>query len=130
MVPLIVAVPLFAAAVLIGVAALWKELPRSVLDGTASATAVAVTALCAVAFVRSSSSTMLVWLGSWRPQHGLVVGIPFFVDPFAAGSAGVAAALVTTSLWFTWRRFNTSGALFHALMLVFLAAMIGFSFSA
>src|SRR5439155_22928783 len=102
----------------IGVAALWTQLPRSGLDSTATATAPAVTALCAVTFVRSSGTTLVVWLGNWKPQHGLVVGIPFYVDPFAAGSAGVAAALVTASLWFTWRLFNTSGALFHALMLV------------
>src|SRR5947208_3285178 len=43
--------------------------------------------------------------------------------------AALAATLVTAVLVFSWRYFEEVGALFHVLVLVFLAAMTGFALS-
>src|SRR5207302_9094097 len=48
-------------------------------------------------------------------------------DPIGAGIASFAAVLVLAALLYSWRYFDAVDGLFHALMLVFLAAMAGFS---
>jgi multicomponent Na+:H+ antiporter subunit D len=91
------------------------------LAGSASAT------ICAILLARSIEHGPLVyWFGGWRPHGGVALGISFAVDPLGAGMAGLAAVLVTAALVFSARYFDTVGHLFHALMLVFLAAMVGF----
>src|SRR5205085_8277407 len=48
------------------------------------------------------------------------------IDPIGAGLGTLAAILVLAALIYSWRYFEAVDGLFHALMLVFLAAMLGF----
>ncbi|MBV9453846.1 MAG: hypothetical protein JOZ19_06980, partial [Rubrobacter sp.] len=51
------------------------------------------------------------------------------IDPLGAGLAAFAGLLMSAALLFCWRYFESVSHIFHALMLVFLAAMVGFSLS-
>ncbi|WP_205719167.1 complex I subunit 5 family protein [Actinomadura geliboluensis] len=119
-----VALPVLAAAVLAG-AGRW--LPRPAVDATALAAAAAVTALTALTLARSGRGPQVAWLGGWGPGTG--VGIPLAADPLAAGLACVTAALTLAALAFSWRYFTEIQAIFHALVLLFLASMCGFVYT-
>jgi len=116
--------PLLAAAALV---ALRRWLPRLALDGIATAVALAVLALCATLLARAAHHPFAYWMGGWRPRHAVAIGISLSIDPLGAGLATFAALLVSASLIFSWRYFKDVHGLFQALMLVFLAAMVGFS---
>jgi multicomponent Na+:H+ antiporter subunit D len=122
--PLPVAIPLVVAALLTAAGPLVR---RRLLDAVSTATAVAVAVLCGILLARSAGGLVLHWFGGWTPRRGLAVGIDLAVDPFGAGMALLAAALSAGALVFAWRYFETTGPLFHVLMLVLLAAMAGFS---
>jgi multicomponent Na+:H+ antiporter subunit D len=119
-----VVVPLIAAAVLTG-ARRWTS--RLFNDAGATAVALAVVILCALLLARSVNHPFAYWMGGWRPKHMVSIGIAFSVDSIGAGLATFAAILVTASLVYSWRYFDSIDGLFHALMLLFLAAMAGFS---
>jgi multicomponent Na+:H+ antiporter subunit D len=119
-----VVVPLIAAAVLTG-ARRWS--PRLVNDAGATGVALAVVTLCALLLARSLHHPFAYWMGGWRPKHMVSIGISLSIDPLGAGLATFAAILVTASLIYSWRYFDSIDGLFHALMLLFLAAMAGFS---
>ncbi|MFI0447092.1 complex I subunit 5 family protein [Actinomadura sp. 6N118] len=121
---ILVALPV-AVGVLLAAGGRW--LPRPVVDAAATATVVAVTVLATVVLVRSSGSPEVTWLGGWKPDTG--VGIPLVADPFAAGLAFVVAVLTLAALMFSWRFFTEVHAIFHTLMLLFLAAMCVFAFT-
>jgi multicomponent Na+:H+ antiporter subunit D len=101
--------------------------PRTLNDVGAGGVAVAVTVLCAILLVRSIDNPFAYWMGDWRPSHSVSIGISLSVDPIGAGIATFAALLVAAALVYSWRYFEAADGLFHALMLVFLAAMAGFS---
>jgi multicomponent Na+:H+ antiporter subunit D len=119
-----VVVPLVAAAVLTG-ARRWS--PRLLNDAGATGVSLAVVVLCALLLVRSLHHPFAYWMGGWRPKHMVSIGIAFSVDSLGAGLATFAAVLVTASLIYSWRYFDSIDGLFHALMLLFLAAMAGFA---
>ncbi|WP_344435030.1 complex I subunit 5 family protein, partial [Actinomadura luteofluorescens] len=119
-----VALPVLAAALL---AATGRWLPRPVVDITALATAAAVTVLTALTLARAPRHPQVTWLGGWGPGTG--VGIPLAADPLAAGLACVAAALTLAALAFSWRYFTEIQAIFHALILLFLASMCAFVYT-
>ena len=119
-----VAVPMIAAAVLVA-GRHWS--PRRVNDLVATGVAAGVVALCAILLVRTTHNPLAYWMGGWRPSHSVAIGISFSIDPIGAGLAAFAALLVTASLIYSWRYFKAADGLFHALMLVFLAAVAGFS---
>jgi multicomponent Na+:H+ antiporter subunit D len=119
-----VVVPLVAAAVLTG-ARRWS--PRLVNDAGATGVSLAVVVLCTLLLVRSLHHPFAYWMGGWRPKHMVSIGIAFSIDSIGAGLATFAAVLVTASLIYSWRYFDAIDGLFHALMLLFLAAMAGFS---
>jgi multicomponent Na+:H+ antiporter subunit D len=121
--PLPVALPLLVAALLVGAGPLVR---RRLADAAAIATAAAATVVTAVLYSRSAAGPLVYWFGGWTPRSGLVVGIDFAVDPAGAALATLAGVLMTSALVFTWRYFEAVGTLFHALMLVFLAAVLGF----
>ena len=74
--------------------------------------------------------TLVYWFGNWHPRPGgIAIGIAFVADPLGAGLAAFVGLLGTAALVFSWRYFESVGALFHALMLVFLGAMAGFCLS-
>jgi multicomponent Na+:H+ antiporter subunit D len=120
---LAVVVPLVAAAVLAGTT---SRRARRVADVVALAAAAAVTGLCIALVVRSSDDTIVAWMGGWRPRHGIALGIGLVADPVSAGLAAFAAFLTVAALSVAWHQVDTAGHLFHALVLSFLAGMVGF----
>ena len=123
---LAVAIPLLAAAV---IAATVPLSPGRLADVVSLAAATAVAVLCAVVLDRAGDSTQVVWLGAWQPQGGVSLGISFAIDSIGAGVALLTAVLVVAALVFALRYLVEPDPLFHVLMLVFLAAMVGFAFS-
>jgi len=118
-----VVVPLFAAAALVALSS-WT--PRLVNDLVATSVGLAVVSLCAIILGRSIHHPFAYWMGGWKPSHLVAIGISFSVDSIGAGLATFAALLVTAALVYSWRYFEAAHGLFHALMLVFMAAMAGF----
>ncbi|WP_200841762.1 complex I subunit 5 family protein [Actinomadura sp. K4S16] len=119
-----VALPVLVAALL---AATGRWLPRLAVDTAALATAAAVTALTALTLARAPHHPQVTWLGGWGPATG--VGIPLAADPLAAALACTAAALTLAALAFSWRYFTEIQAIFHALILLFLASMCAFVYT-
>jgi multicomponent Na+:H+ antiporter subunit D len=124
--PLAVAIPLLAAAVLVATAAV---VPRIVIDLLACAAALACVVLCALVLDDASDGLLVQWFGGWTPRGGEAIGISFTIDQAGAGLALFASVLFLAAFVVCWRHFVVSGPLFHALMLVFLAAMVGFSYT-
>jgi multicomponent Na+:H+ antiporter subunit D len=120
---LAVVVPLMAAAVLAGTT---SRRSRRAADVVAITAAAAVTGLCVALVVRSRDDTIVAWMGGWRPRHGVAVGIGLVADPLSAGLAAFAAFLTLAALSVAWHQVDTAGHLFHALVLSFLAGMVGF----
>src|SRR3954469_10577429 len=124
--PIAIVIPLLTAALLVGAAIM---LPRSVVDVASVVAAVAVTVLCALVLSDAANHTIVYWFGGWTPRHGVVIGVSFTIDQIGAGLALFVAITFVAAFMFSWRYFVVIGPFFHALMLVFLAAMIGFSYT-
>lgn len=119
-----VAIPMIAAPALVAVRH-WA--PRAINDIVATGVAVAVAVLCAILLVRTIKQPIAYWMGGWRPSHSVTIGISFSIDSIGAGLATFAALLVGSALVYSWHYFEAADGLFHALMLVFLAGLVGFS---
>jgi multicomponent Na+:H+ antiporter subunit D len=124
--PVAVAIPMLCAAVLI---ALTAVVPRWVVDLLACGAALACVVLCAGVLNDASDGTLVHWFGGWTPRQGTALGVSFTIDRIGAGLALFAAVLCLAAFVFCWRWFIVNGPIFHALMLVFLAAMMGFSYT-
>jgi multicomponent Na+:H+ antiporter subunit D len=124
--PLAVAIPLVAAALLVAVAAV---VPRRLVDLMACGASIACVVLCALVLDDASDGTLVYWFGGWTPRDGTALGISFAIDQMGAGLALFASVLFLAAFVFCWRYFVVIGPVFHALMLVFLAAMLGFSYT-
>src|SRR5919197_6513935 len=124
--PLAVAIPLISAAALVATA---KLVPRAAIDALAVLTALACCVLCALVLSDTGDGLILEWFGGWTPHGGVALGISFAIDEVGAGLALFASLLFLAAFVFTARYFVVVGPLFHALMLVFLAAMLGFGFT-
>ncbi len=124
LVPLPAALPLLGAAALVAFAPMCR---RWVADSAAILAAGAVTAICVVLLVRSEQGTIVYWFGDWQPRGHAAIGISFVIDPLGAGMASLCSLLVTLALAFSWHYFEAVRTYFHALILIFLAAMAGFS---
>jgi multicomponent Na+:H+ antiporter subunit D len=120
---LAVVVPLLAAALLAGTTALRA---RRVADVAALSAAAAVAGLCLALVAGSSDSAVVAWLGGWHPRDGIALGIDLYADPLSAALAAFAALLTVAALLVAWHQVDTAGHLFHALVLTFLAGMVGF----
>jgi multicomponent Na+:H+ antiporter subunit D len=120
-----VTVPLITAA---GISALNPLLRnrRRVLDAIAIAAAGCVTAMLIVVMTRAAHGEEVYWFAGFHPRHGIAIGIDFAVDQLNSGLAALAALLVTAAMIFSWRYFERIATYFHALMLAFLAGMVGF----
>ncbi|HET6635679.1 MAG TPA: complex I subunit 5 family protein, partial [Streptomyces sp.] len=127
LVPLTVAVPLLAAAVLAAVA---RWLPRWAPDLLAVLVAAWVTAGGAVLVFATRGHPIVYWFGGWQPVQGTALGVDFVVDPLSASLVALTGLLTTASLIFSWRYFEEVGHLYHALVLTLLAGMTGFALSA
>src|SRR5919109_3672908 len=122
--PLPVAIPLLGAGLL---AAGTPFLSRRASDAIAIAAALAAFVLTALLLAHAGGGTLVHWLGDGRPNDGVALGIDLVVDPIAAGLALLVLAVVISVFVFSWQYFDYVGPLFYALMLVFLAGMVGFS---
>src|SRR5438270_10725765 len=118
-----VAVPLLAAAFL---AAVNRHVPRWMADTFALLASISTCAGCALLMLQSAQPTIISWFGGWVPRSSAAIGIAFVIDPFGAGLAAFAAALVTVALIFSLRYFDSVGNLYHVLMMAFLGAMCAF----
>src|SRR5581483_3689852 len=123
--PLTVAIPLLVAAGISAANPLFKE-RRRILDGIGIATAAAVGILLLVTLATLGNGQKVYWFAGIRPHHGIALGIDFSVDRLNAGLGALAAWLVVAAMVFSWRYFERVSTWYHALMLVFLAGMIGF----
>ena len=122
--PLPVVVPLGVAAILLVLA---HVLPRRVPDAVATIVALCVAATCLLMVFRTADAPLTYWFGGWAPRPGgEVLGIGFVVDQVGASLGVLIGLLFAASFVFAWGFFDEVHAHFHVLMLLFLAAMIGF----
>ncbi|MFI9722033.1 complex I subunit 5 family protein [Streptomyces sp. NPDC052396] len=126
MLPLIVAVPLLGAALLVSTG---RRMPRPVAETLACACAAVSTALGLALLARGT--TDVVWVGDWPPQGGHSVGIVLTGDRTGLGLATLTSLLIVSVLAYSWRYFDEpprghAGA-FPALILLFQAGMCGFA---
>jgi multicomponent Na+:H+ antiporter subunit D len=124
LVPLTVAVPLLAAAV---IAAFGRFSPARVDNLAATAVAATVTVLATILVVESAHHDTIHWFSGWTPRHGVAIGIAFTVDPIGAGLAALAGALMTAAFVFSWGYFEEVAHLYYTMMLIFLGALAGFA---
>ncbi|MFE9253018.1 complex I subunit 5 family protein [Streptomyces sp. NPDC007088] len=123
--PLLVAVPLCGAALLV---VLGRFVSRRVAE-VVGALFAAATAALAVALL-AGPQPHEEWVGGWRPHHGESVGIVLNGDRPGVGLAALVSVLVLASLGFAWRYFeeppHRQAGAFPALVLLFQAGMCGF----
>jgi multicomponent Na+:H+ antiporter subunit D len=122
LIPLPVIVPLLGAALL---AAANRLLPRWATDALSLGCALAVLTLCLL-LVADAGHLMVYWFGGFHIRGRVAVGISFSVDRVGAGMASLVALMVSAALLYSVRYFDEVGSLYGSLMLVFLAAMVGF----
>lgn len=120
--PFPVVIPLLVAALL---SALSDVLPRRMIDLLACLTSAAVCVICCILALATARVPIVYWFGGWAPIKTFPIGISFVVDPIGAGMAAFVALLVFCAFVFAWFYFESVKSLFHAVMLVFLAAMCG-----
>jgi multicomponent Na+:H+ antiporter subunit D len=118
-----VVVPFLGAALLVATGGF---VPRWVNDSVGSGAAASVAVLCVLLAIRAAQHPFAYWMGGWRPIHGVAIGISFSVDLVGAGMAAFAAILVTASSVYSIRYFDAVEGLFHGLLLLFMAGMVGF----
>ncbi|MBL1084454.1 NADH dehydrogenase [Streptomyces actinomycinicus] len=125
--PLLVALPLLGAAVLV---ATGRHLPRIAAEITGFAVSGGTAAL-AVVLLLDSSPPMVEWVGGWLPVGGESVGILVVGDGPALGMATLVSLLTLAALAYSWRYFDQPPhgrtGTFTALMLVFQGGMCGFA---
>ncbi|MFL5822859.1 MAG: complex I subunit 5 family protein [Solirubrobacteraceae bacterium] len=126
LVPLSVAVPLLAAALL---ALLHPLLSRLAADLLAIAAAAATTVMTLLLLVHVAEGMSVYWFGGWQPHHGLAIGIDFAVEPIGAGLATFVALLMALALLYSTRVEDVKAPHYHVLMLVFMSGMVGFCLS-
>jgi multicomponent Na+:H+ antiporter subunit D len=124
---LLIAIPLTVAAFL---AAFRRFLPRWFADLVSILTALDNLVIASLWTLHALHRTQAYWFGNWFPRGHMVIGIGFVMDATGCGLAALAALLTTLALLYSWRNIESGGGHFHPLMLVFLAAMSGFSLTA
>src|SRR6202044_3041052 len=122
---LAVVVPLLMAAAISAASPLLRS-RRRLLDGAAIATSVTVAVMLALIMVRTAHGDQVYWFAGFRPSRGIAIGIDCEAGPLSAGLASLGAVLVTAAMTFSWRYFERVATYFHALMLIFLAGIVGF----
>jgi multicomponent Na+:H+ antiporter subunit D len=109
------------------IACLRRLLNRAAADSLGillAAITLAVSSLLLAGVVHGPS---VYWFGNWHPRGLVILGIGFVADPISAGLCVLASALTLLSLVFSWRLVASGSNHFQPLMLIFLAAMCGFS---
>ncbi|WP_063797984.1 proton-conducting transporter membrane subunit, partial [Streptomyces sp. 150FB] len=126
--PLVVAMPLLGAAILV---AMGRHVPRLAAETMGCVGASATATLALYLFLASSSSSPLIeWVGGWKPRNGHSVGIVLVGDRLSLGLAVLVSLLVVAVLVYAWRYFDEpprrQAGSFPALVLLFQAGMCGF----
>ncbi|MEW2544210.1 complex I subunit 5 family protein [Streptomyces sp. NPDC047002] len=127
--PLLVAVPLLGAALLVS---LGRRLPRRAAEPLALAVAAVPAALAGLLLAGSRAGAPLTeWVGGWTPVRGHSVGIVLRGDRAGLGLTALVSLLVVAVLAYSLRYFaeppgRHAGA-FPALVLLFQAGMCGFA---
>ena len=119
-----VVVPFITAAGLMVIRPLSR---RWLNDAVTGAGAVAVVVLCALLLSRAAQHPIAYWMGGFRPVDQVAIGISLSIDPVGAGLATFSAVLVLAALAYSLRYFDSVDGVFHALLLLFGAAMAGFT---
>jgi multicomponent Na+:H+ antiporter subunit D len=126
--PLAVAGPFLFAALLASKVPFSRGRSRAELIAASMALLVAVLCVLLLSKALDSDGPVVSRIGGWEPRPGgVVVGINLAFDSLGAALALLAAVLVGTALVFAWRFFDAVGPTFHALILVFLGALVGFA---
>ncbi|WP_406348364.1 complex I subunit 5 family protein [Streptomyces sp. NBC_01597] len=125
--PLLVAVPLLGATLLvIG----GRLMPRVVAESVACAVS-GGTAGLAIVLLLNSSPPLTEWAGGWTPVNGRSVGIVLVGDGPGLGMAALASVLTLAALAYSWHYFDEPprghAGSFPALMLLFQGGMCGFA---
>ncbi len=116
-------VPFVAAPVLVATGSFTA---RWFNDTIASLSALSVLVLCVLLAVHTGHDPFAYWLGGWTPSKGIAIGISLSIDPLGAGMAAFSSVLVLAALLYSLRYFDAVAGLFHGLMLLFMAGMVGF----
>jgi multicomponent Na+:H+ antiporter subunit D len=121
--PLPVALPMLVAAALLSLAHVW---PRRAPDMVATTTALVVAAVGVLLVVGAADDPITYRFGGWQPRANVVLGISFVVDQVGAIMIALIGILFAGAFIFAWGFFDEVHAVFHVLMLLFMAAMSGF----
>ncbi|MEV0634870.1 complex I subunit 5 family protein [Streptomyces sp. NPDC050619] len=125
--PLLVAMPLLGAALLV---ACGRRVPRLVAESVGCAVAGGTAAL-ALVLLLNSSPPMVEWAGGWTPVNDRSVGIVLVGDGPGLGMAALASLLTLAALAYSWHYFDEPprrhAGSFPALVLLFQAGMCGFA---
>ena len=124
--PLLVAIPLLAAAAVAGGD---HVTPQPVQKALAVLCSAAVTALALVLMLSAEAHEVVHWFSGWRPRSGVAIGVDFAVDPLSAAMCAVIATVVLLALVYSWTYMKEAARLYDALMLAALGAMCGFAMS-
>ncbi|OBF98601.1 hypothetical protein A5772_14540 [Mycolicibacter sinensis] len=127
MLPLLVAVPILVACLLLG---LGRRLSNSLANAVVLATSAASTGAAGYLLSAAAGRTVVAWSGGWQPRDGLAVGIALAADPLSAGLAVLIGALTGCAALYSRRGLDEADTRFDALLLIFLAAMNGFVLAA
>src|SRR5579871_5837500 len=100
--------------------------PRWFTDAVGAVTAIATAGLCALLAAHAAPHPFAYWMGGWQPQHGFSIGISLSIDVVGAGMATFSAVLVSAALVYSLHYFDAIEGLYHGLMLLFMAGMVGF----
>ncbi|MGI4756162.1 MAG: complex I subunit 5 family protein [Janthinobacterium lividum] len=122
-----VAIPLVGAA-LMGAARKW--LPRLAADVLGITFASGTLTVCLLLLHAVLNHPLIYWLGNWYPRGSMVLGIALVAEPIGVGLATLAAFLTLLALVFSWRSIDSGANHMQPLLLIFLAAMCGFSLTA
>ncbi|MGH1591097.1 complex I subunit 5 family protein [Methylobacterium phyllosphaerae] len=124
--PLPVALPLVVCATMLATAHL---LPGRLPDILATLAALGVAILSGVIATNAADGPLVYWFGGWEPRDGVHLGIGFSVDAASGWVAAFIGLLYALTFVFAWGFFGRTHGHFHILMLLFLAAMVGFCFT-
>lgn len=109
------------------IACLRRWLARAAADSLGILFSAATLVVSALLLIRVLYEPGIYWFGNWYPRGRTIVGIAFAAEPVSAGLAVLASTLTLLSLIFSWRLVDSGSNHLQPLMLIFLAAMCGFS---
>jgi multicomponent Na+:H+ antiporter subunit D len=123
LVPLTVVVPMLGAAFIAGT----SFLPRRLHEVVAIGCALGSTVMLGFVLAAAKDGPVVYWLGHWIPQHKVALGISLAADQLGTGIALLAGVLVVAALVYAAAYFEDAEPAAIALVLTFMAGMVGFS---